>query len=107
MRHWILLLLAGLFSNSTLSAIPSPHDLIQQAMNHWRGVSSYSEITMTIHRPDWQRSITMQSWTQGDKISLVRVLEPKKDKGSGTLTKDNNMWTYSPKIGRSLKYHPP
>lgn len=77
--------------------------LVRAAMDHWRGLSSYSEMTMTIHRPDWQRSMTMRAWSEGDKLSLVRVTEPKKDAGNGTLLKDNDMWTYSPKINRIIK----
>jgi Outer membrane lipoprotein-sorting protein len=99
----MVFLMLGLYSSLTLSETTSPRDLIQQAMNHWRGVTSYSEITMTIHRADWERSMSMQSWTEGDKTSLVRVTQPKKDAGSGTLTKDNNMWTFAPKINRIIK----
>jgi len=81
----------------------NPRDLIQQAMDHWRGVSSYSEMTMTIHRPDWERSMSMQSWTKGEKTSLVRVTAPKKDTGNATLIKGNDMWSFSPKINRIIK----
>jgi outer membrane lipoprotein-sorting protein len=108
MKHLILVLMTCLFSPLALSITsdshgPDPRDLIQQAMNHWRGISSYSEMTMTIHRPDWQRSMSMRTWTKGDKTTLVRVTEPKKDAGNGTLTKDNNMWTFAPKINRIIK----
>jgi len=82
---------------------PDPKDLIRAAMNHWRGVTSYSDMTMTVHRSDWQRTMSMEAWTQGEKTSLVRVTEPKKDSGSGTLILDQNMWTYSPKINRIIK----
>ena len=47
--------------------------------------------------------MTMRAWTKGDKQSLVRVIEPKKDRGNGTLTDDNNMWTFSPKVNRVIK----
>ncbi len=80
-----------------------PRELIRAAMDHWRGVTSYSEMTMTVHRSDWQRLMSMQAWTMGDKTSLVRVTEPKRDAGNGTLIKDQNMWTYSPKVNRILK----
>lgn len=103
MKHLIPALMLCLFSSLAQSATPDPRDLIKQAMNHWRGTSSYSEITMTIHRPDWQRSMSMRSWTKGDKTTLVRITEPKKDAGSGTLSKDNSMWTFSPKINRIIK----
>lgn len=58
---------------------------------------------MVIHRPDWERTMTMRAWTKGDKQSLVRVVEPKKDRGNGTLTDDKNMWTFSPKVNRVIK----
>jgi len=83
--------------------IPSANELIKRAMEHWRGVSSYSNITMTIHRPDWQRTFSMQSWTQDSDHSLARVTAPKRDAGNGTLIQDKNMWTYSPKVNRIIK----
>ena len=78
-------------------------DIVRAAIDYWRGLSSYGEMTMTIHRPDWERSMSMLAWTQGDDRSLVRVTEPKKDRGNGTLIDDTNMWSYSPKINRVIK----
>ena len=100
-----LLLILGLaICGAAQSAeTPDPRELIRAAMQHWRGVTSYSEMTMTIHRADWQRSFSMQAWTEGDKQSLVRVTEPPRDAGNGTLVQDKNMWTYSPRINRILK----
>ena len=77
--------------------------IVRDAIDHWRGLSSYTEMTMVIHRPDWERSMTMQAWTKGDERALVRVTEPRKDRGNGTLTDEDNMWTYSPKINRVIK----
>ena len=78
-------------------------DIVRAAINYWRGLSSHGEMTMTIHRPDWERSMSMLAWTQGDDRSLVRVTAPKKDRGNGTLIDDTNMWSYSPKINRVIK----
>jgi len=83
--------------------VPTADELIRLAMNHWRGVSSYSDMTMTVHRVDWERTFSMQAWTQGEKNSLVRVTEPKRDAGNGTLILDKNMWSYSPKVNRIIK----
>ena len=99
-----LLLIIALFFCASLPAQEiDVRQLVRDAMEHWRGVTSYSELTMTIHRPDWERSMTMRSWSEGDKLSLVRVIEPKKDAGNGTLLNDDNMWTYTPKINRIIK----
>jgi len=78
-------------------------DIVRAAVNHWRGLSSEAVMTMVIHRPDWERSMTMRAWTKGDEKSLVRVIEPRKDRGNGTLTDDNNMWSFSPKVNRVIK----
>jgi outer membrane lipoprotein-sorting protein len=99
----LILLLGILFLSPSMAQETDAAQLIRNAMDHWRGLTSYSDMTMTIHRPDWERSMTMLSWSKGDKLSLVRIVEPKKDAGNGTLLNDNNMWTYTPKVNRIIK----
>lgn len=86
-----------------LPSVPSAQQIIKSAMDFWRGDNSMSKMTMIIHRADWQREMTMLAWTLGDKKSLVRIESPHKDKGSATLTNDNQMWTFSPKINRVIR----
>ncbi len=78
-------------------------EIVRAAIDNWRGESSQGEMSMTIHRPSWERTMSMRSWTSGPKKSLVRVTAPKKDAGNGTLMVDNNMWSYSPKVNRVIK----
>jgi outer membrane lipoprotein-sorting protein len=91
------------------SAVPLPAaaqnaaDIVRAAIDNWRGDSSYGEMTMIIHRPSWERSMSMRAWTKGSNESLVRVTAPKKDEGNGTLIVGDNMWTYSPKVNRVIK----
>jgi outer membrane lipoprotein-sorting protein len=77
--------------------------IVRDAVNHWRGVSSYTEMSMVIHRPDWERKMTMRAWTKGEDQSLVRIIDPAKDRGNGTLTDKNSMWSFSPKVNRVIK----
>jgi len=99
----VVFLLSFIFLSTAHAQQPDASQLIRAAMDHWRGLTSHSNMTMTIHRPDWERSMTMLSWSKGDKLSLVRVVEPRKDAGNGTLLNDNNMWSYTPKINRIIK----
>lgn len=85
------------------AATPDASRIVRDAVNHWRGVASYSEMIMTIHRPDWERTMAMRVWTKGDDKSLVRVTQPKKDRGNSTLTDGNSMWSFSPKVNRIIK----
>lgn len=103
MNKRLLLLLLITLPALAADAERDATQIVRDAIDHWRGLTSYTEMTMVIHRPDWERSMTMQAWTKGDEQSLVRVLEPKKDRGNGTLTNEDNMWTFSPKINRVIK----
>ena len=105
LRHRSLILLALLVTSAVHADAEnrSATEIVRDALNHWRGLSSQGEMTMTIHRPDWERSMSMESWTEGEKRSLVRVTAPRKDRGNGTLIDDNKMWTFSPKINRVIK----
>ena len=98
-----VIFLTLVFSLPAQAEQPTARELVQKAMDHWRGLTSQGVSTMSIHRPDWQRSMTMKSWSKGDKTSLVRVIEPARDAGNGTLLNDNNMWTYTPRINRVIK----
>ena len=105
MKHSLLtalLILTGLTAGADTGGRDAK-DIVRDALNHWRGTSSHGAMTMTIHRPDWERSMSMDSWTQGEKRSLVRVTAPRKDRGNGTLMDGNNMWSFSPKINRVIK----
>lgn len=111
--HPLVALIAKVFLVATLTfAVPAPAQdtgaeearaLIKAAIDYWRDTSSYSVAEMTIHRPDWERQMTIRVWTRGAKQSLVRVIAPPKDVGNATLLVSNEMWTFNPKINRVLK----
>ena len=98
----VLMLYCVLASSVTASELTAS-DIVKAAIDNWRGLSSWSEFSMTIHRPDWERSMRMVAWTEGDEMSLVRVTRPKKDAGNGTLLIDTQMWSFTPRINRVIK----
>jgi len=99
---FLVFLLPGIF-NAVASDDPDAYLIVKKAWDHWRGLTSYSEMTMTIHRPAWERSMSMRVWTEDQSRSLVRITAPKKDAGNGTLLLDKSMWIYSPRINRIIK----
>lgn len=92
-----------LLSMSIARADDEARAIIQAAIDNFRGVSSYTVTEMTIHRPDWERTMRMQVWTEGAERSLVRVVGPKKDAGNGNLLMGDQMWSFTPKINRVIK----
>jgi len=99
----LLLYLCCSLSFPVMAAAPEPTALLKAAIEHWRGQSAYTEIKMTIHRPDWQRSLELKSWTQGRADTLVRFTAPAKDAGNATLKIGNAMWLFNPKLNRVMK----
>ena len=80
--------------------------IVKNMFDYYRGKASVATITMTIHRPDWERVMTMKARTKGDTDSLILILSPPKDKGNGTLKKGREMWTFNPKVNRVIKLPP-
>lgn len=105
MPQWIYvaaLLLLTLNASAT-TKVNEARDIVTHAMDRWRGNSSIGEMRMTIHRPDWERSVTLKTWTSGLEQSLILVTSPAKDKGNATLLVEQQLWSYSPKINRIIK----
>lgn len=82
-------------------------EIIQKAEEVRRGVnSSQGEMTMTIVRPTWTRSMTMKSWSKGEDYALILVTAPAKDKGMATLKREKQVWNWLPKAQRTMKMPP-
>ena len=79
---------------------------VKTAWDYWRGASSVGQATMIVHRADWERSMSLKSWTKGSKNSLVRFSAPPKDAGNASLTLDQEMWSFAPKLNRIIKIPP-
>ncbi|MCH9682084.1 MAG: outer membrane lipoprotein-sorting protein [Deltaproteobacteria bacterium] len=68
-----------------------------------RGSSSHAVLTMTVKTEHWTRKMSMESWSKGEKHSLVRILAPKKERGTATLKAGEDLFTYLAKTGRTIK----
>ena len=94
------------FASNTFSMAQDARTLVKAGFDYMRGKSSFSVVDMTIHRPNWERKMTIEAWTKGLKNSLFRIIAPAKDKDNGTLKKGREMWMYNPKINRVIKLPP-
>ena len=80
-----------------------PLTLVTSAIDQTRGLSSYSEMTMLIKRPSWQRESTLYAWTRGREDALIRFVAPARAAGNALLKQGNNMWTFNPKLNKSIR----
>ncbi len=87
----------------TARAAPDGTALLKGAMQYWRSQSSYTVVSMTVHRPEWERTMSVEAWTRGDKDSLVRFTAPPKDAGNATLVLEAGTWVFNPKINQVIQ----
>lgn len=79
-------------------------EIVKRADDKMRGEkSSYSEMSMKIIRPTWDRTIAFKSWTKGVDYSLVYIQSPAKEKGQTFLKREREMWSWNPQISRMIK----
>ena len=100
----ILLSLVLLLSASVSAQTAT--EIIQKMDQKFRGESSQAEITMTIIRPSWERSVSMKSWSKGTEYSLIYITAPARDEGIAYLKRENEIWNWMPNIGRTVKLPP-
>lgn len=101
---WLALLL--LPWQALAADAPDASALVENSFKYMRGNASIATVIMTIHRPDWEREMTIKAWTRGKKYSLFYIQSPPKDHGNGTLKKSREMWMYNPKVNRVILVPP-
>ena len=48
-------------------------EIVTKSYNLFLGKSSFSMMTLTIVRPEWQRSISLQNWSMGTDYYLTLI----------------------------------
>ncbi len=89
-------------SDSALRAV----ELIDQMEQLYRGETSRASITMRIETPHYDRSLSLKAISLGDESTLIRIYEPRKDRGIATLRIKSEMWNFFPKINKVIKIPP-
>ncbi|MBT4968800.1 MAG: outer membrane lipoprotein-sorting protein [Bacteroidetes bacterium] len=81
-------------------------EIIEKADAKHRGISSYGEMSMTIVRKNWTRTVEMKSWTKGSDQAMIYITSPVKEKGQVFLKRGKEMWNWMPSIDRMIKIPP-
>ena len=82
------------------------HEIINKLDENMRGKSIYMSLSMKIVSRGHERSMKMESYSEGTKKSFTKITYPPKERGITFLSLDNQMWQYVPKIERIIKIPP-
>ncbi len=105
MQKQIIKTLFLVLSVSTVFA-QDAKEIVARANELIRANSSYSEMKMTIVKPDWSREMSMKIWSLEPDYALVLITDPAKDKGTVTLKRKREVWNWIPSVHRVIKIPP-
>ncbi len=97
----------ALLAPSSVPDARNARDLIERVEQVMRGDTLQYKAKMTITRPRWTRTVVLRSWD--DRLSnrsLIRILSPAKDRGTGFLKIEQTLWTYLPRVERTTRMPP-
>ena len=94
-----LILPASVHAKGKLTA----REILDKVDDTYRGASARGQMRMKVVNPNYRRELVMDFWSQGKEKSLVRIVEPRKERRTATLKNGNNIWNYLPKVNRTIK----
>jgi len=109
----LVLCILGLAA-SAADLLPAPPDtdakeVARRAEDSLRSARTTLDASMTVVSPRLSapRVVRFQSWEERDtKRSMVRILSPAKDAGTGFLKLHPNLWMFVPRVERTIRIPP-
>jgi len=98
-----ILLFTLLFSCSVAFADDAANEILDFIDDLYRESSSYTQMEMTIQSEHYTRTLELEGWSKGKEQSLIKILNPKKERGTTTLKVKKQIWNYLPKTNRIIK----
>jgi len=78
-------------------------ELLDRVDDLFRGTSSHGVMTMKVTTAHWSRELKLEEWSEGKEKTLIRILAPKKERGTATLKVGKDIWNFLPKVKRVIK----
>jgi len=104
LRNFVFFLFFGIFFSTCANASNlNPEKILNSVDDVYRSNASHGILTLAVTTTNWQRTLTLEQWSKGNDMHLIKVLKPKKEKDLATLRVENNVWNYMPKVKRVVK----
>ena len=106
MKKYTFLILLIISISFSFASAQTAKEIVQKADKLFQGESNYTEMTMTIVRPKWKRTVSFKSCSKGTEYSLTVITAPAKEKGQTFMKRKNGLWSWNPRISRLIKLPP-
>lgn len=110
MRYLAMYAIAsGLWIAGDALAAPAPPDVdavLAKLDDLYRSRTSIARVEITVVSPRSTRTMRVKGWTSGEDKALIVVEAPSRDEGTATLRVGDNLWTYLPRVARTMRVPP-
>jgi len=91
---------------TTISYSQDAKEIIKNSDELIKSKSSYAEVSMTIIKTDWSRTVGMKMWALEPDYAIIYITEPARDKGTVTLKRKKEVWNWIPTAQKIIKIPP-
>jgi outer membrane lipoprotein-sorting protein len=100
------LLIGFLFLFQASVIAQNAKEIIKKADDKMQGNSNICQISMTIVRPTYTRTVEFKNWSLGRDYFMTLITAPAKDKGQVFMKSNTDLWNFMPSINRMIKLPP-
>lgn len=83
-----------------------PAALLERLVDTMRGGGMRATLTLSVERPDRTSEYVLETISDGAERGLTRVVAPSRDAGQAFLSLGNDLFVYTPRLGRVLRLPP-
>ena len=83
--------------------LPSVDEVTKHLDQLYGAGSAHGTMSMAVVTRHFQRTLTMETWSQGDDHMLVVIRAPAREAGTSTLKTEKGLWSYAPRADRMLR----
>jgi len=80
--------------------------IIQKMDDLLRGETSHGTASMTITKPEWKRTISMENWSLGKEKFFIHITAPAREEGTTFLKDGNLLYQWVPDAEMRIKITP-
>lgn len=101
--RWFFALLIIFFTLPVHATEPRVQKILDTIDDLYRSDTSHGKVEMHVETEHFARTMELEIWSKGKEHSFIKILAPKKEKGTATLKVENDIWNYLPKVNRTIK----
>ena len=101
-----VLALGGALAQDAADVPEDADAILDRMVDNLRGGGQRADLSMVVERPDERREYRLDVVSDGTERSLTRVVEPPREAGQAFLVDGDELFVYSPRLGRALRLPP-